>query len=146
LVKLNFMKRFFLQIFTASAILFCIGSCGSKGGGGGGGGGTSEANLVVSLNPAANMVHPAAPQVDFPLTVSITSAMPAQGVTIEVKVAQDGQTTPFFTETRASTAANNNFTITNTPVGVVCVTTVVVTSKTKATNTVTLTYRYSRKP
>ena len=141
------MKRFSLQLLTASAIVFCMANCGSKGGGGGGGGGgNTEANLVVTLNPPANSIQPAAPQVDFPLTVSITSAMPAQGVTIDVKVAQDGQTTPFFTETRSSTAANNNFTITGTPVGVVCVTTVVVTSKTKATNTVTLSYRYSRKP
>jgi hypothetical protein len=140
------MKRFFLQLLTASAMIFCIGSCSSKGGGGGGGGGTNEANLVVTTNPPANSIQPAAPQVDFPLTVSITSAMPSQGVTIEVKVAQDGQTTPFFTQTINSTSANNNFTITGTPVGVVCVATVIVTSKTKATNTVTLSYRYSRKP
>ena len=142
------MKRFLLQLLTASALLFCIGSCGSKGGGGGGGGGggNTEANLVVTLNPPANSVQPAAPQADFPLTVSITSAMPSQGVTIDVKVAQDGQSTNFFTQSISSSQANNNFTITGTPVGVVCVTTVVVTSKTKASNTVTLSYRYSRKP
>ena len=138
------MKRVLLQLFIVPAIILGIGSCSDKGGGGGGG--TTEANLAVTLNPPASSTQPAAPQIDFPLTVSITSTMPSQGVTIDVKVAPDGTTTNFFTETRSSTTANNNFTITGTPVGVVCVTTVTVTSKTKATNTVTLSYRYTRKP
>ncbi|HEY5771946.1 MAG TPA: hypothetical protein VIS75_04925 [Chitinophagaceae bacterium] len=140
------MKRVLLQLFIVPAIIVGIGSCSDKGGGGGGGGGGDEANLLVTLNPPAGSTQPAAPQVDFPLTVSIASTMPPQGVTIDVKAAPDGTTTNFFTETRSSTTANNNFTITGTPVGVVCVTTVTVTSKTKATNTVTLSYRYTRKP
>lgn len=142
------MKRILLQVLVAPIIIFGIATCGSKGGGGGGGGGggSSEANLAVTLNPPANSVQPAAPLVNFPLTVSITSAMPPQGVTIDVKAAPDGSTSNFFTDSRSSTAANNDFTITNTPTGVVCVVTVTVTSKTKATNTVTLSYRYSRKP
>jgi hypothetical protein len=140
------MKKFLLQLFIVPAIILGIGSCSDKGGGGGGGGGTTEANLVVTLNPPAGSTQPAAPQTDFPLTVSITSTMPAQGVTIDVKAAPDGSSTNFFTETRSSTTPNNNFTITGTPTGVVCMTTVTVTSKTKATNTVTLSYRYTRKP
>ena len=139
------MKKGLLQLFVVSAIIFGITNCSSKGGGGGGGGGTTEANLVVTLNPPANSVQPAAPQTDFPLTVSITSTMPPQGVTIDVKAAPDGSTTNFFTETKSTTGAITPFTITGTPTGVVCVTTVTVTSKTKATNTVTLSYRYSRK-
>jgi len=139
------MKKILL-LFIVPAIIFGIGSCSSKGGGGGGGGGNSEANLVVTLNPPAGSTQPAAPQTDFPLTVSITSTMPPQGVTIDVKAAPDGSTTNFFTESRSSTGSINNFTITGTPTGVVCVTTVTVTSKTKATNTVTLSYRYTRKP
>ena len=138
------MKKVLLQLFIVPAIISGIGSCSDKGGGGGGGG--DEANLAVTLNPPAGSNQPMAPQLDFPLTVSITSTMPAQGVTIDVKAAPDGTTTNFFTETRSSTTANNNFTITGTPTGVVCVTTVTVTSKTKATNTVTLSYRYTRKP
>lgn len=141
------MKKIAVQLMTISILfLFVAGSCKKKSSGGGGGGGTTEANLAVTLNPPANSTQPAAPQTDFPLTVSITSTMPPQGVTIDVRAAPDGSATNFFTESRSSTAANNNFTITNTPTGVVCVTTVTVTSKTKATNTVTLTYRYSRKP
>ena len=141
-----FMKRVLLQFFIVPAIILGIGSCSDKGGGGGGGGGTTEANLAVTLNPPAGSTQPAAPQVDFPLTVSITSTMPPQGVTIDVKAAPDGSATNFFTETRSSTTANNNFTITGTPTGVVCVTTVTVTSKSKPANTWTGTYRYTRKP
>ena len=138
------MKKRLLQLFIVPAIILGIGSCSDKGGGGGGS--TNESNLVVTLNPPAGSTQPAAPQIDFPLTVSITSAMPPQGVTIDVKAAPDGSATNFFTESKPSTAVNNNFTITGTPAGVVCVTTVTVTSKTKATNTVTLSYRYTRKP
>jgi len=141
-----FMKKILIQLFIVPAIIFGITSCSDKGSGGGGGGGGGEAALAVTLNPPSGSTQPAAPQVDFPLTVSITSAMPSQGVTIDVKAAPDGSATNFFTESRSSTAANNNFTITGTPTGVVCVTTVTVTSKTKATNTVTLSYRYTRKP
>ena len=139
------MKRVLLQLLIVPAIILGIGSCSDKGGGGGGGG-TTEANLAVTLNPPAGSTQPAAPQVDFPLTVSITSAMPSQGVTIDVKAAPDGSSANFFTESRSSTTANNNFTITSTPTGVVCVTTVTVTSKTKATNTWTGSYLYTRKP
>ena len=139
------MKKCLLQLLIVPVIIFSIYSCSDKGGGGGGGGG-GEANLAVTLNPPAGSTQPAAPQTDFPLTVSITSTMPAQGVTIDVKAAPDGTSTNFFTETRSSTTPNNNFTITGTPTGVVCMTTVTVTSKTKATNTVTLSYRYTRKP
>ena len=135
-------KRGFQLVFVVAAIIFCIWSCSDKNGGGG----DSEANLAVTLDPPANSTQPAVPQTNFPLTVSITSTMPPQGVTIDVKAAPDGSTTNFFTESRSSTTANNNFTITGTPTSVVCVTTVTVTSKTKATNTITLSYRYSRKP
>lgn len=134
------MKKRGWQLFIIPAIICSIWSCSDKGGGG------SEANLAVTLNPPANSTQPAIPQTTFPLTVSITSPMPSQGVTIDVKAAPDGSTANFFSESRSSTTADNNFTITNTPVSVVCVTTVTVTSKTKATNTITLSYRYSRKP
>lgn len=139
------MKKVLLQLFIVPAIVLCIASCSDKGGGGGGGGG-SEANLAVTLTPPAGSTQPAAPQVDFPLTVSITSTMPSQGVTIDVKVAPDGSSTNFFTKTETTTSPNTNITITGTPTGVVCVTTVTVTSKTLASNTWTGSYRYTRKP
>lgn len=144
MIKIEFMRKTLLQVCVILIITLFNYSCSDKGGGGGGG--TTEANLAVTLTPPAGSTQPAVPQPDFPLTVSITSTMPPQGVTIDVKAAPDGSTTNFFTESRSSTTANNNFTITGTPTGVVCVTTVTVTSKSKPTNTWTGSYRYTRKP
>lgn len=127
-------------------IIFFNYSCSDKGGGGSGGGG-GEANLAVTLNPPAGSTQPAAPQIDFPLTVTITSTIPPQGVSIDVKAAPDGSTTNFFTATTPTTTSpSTNYNITGTPTGVVCVTTVTVTSKSKPTNTWTGSYRYTRKP
>lgn len=138
------MKKRGWQLFIVPAIILSIWSCSDKGGSGGG----SEANLVVTLNPPANTNQPASPQTDFPLTVTITSTMPPQGVTIDVVVKKDDGSgaTVFTANNPGTTNPVTNFTITGTPTGVVCVTTVTVTSKSKATNTVTLSYRYSRKP
>ena len=139
------MKKRLLQLFIVPMIILGIGSCSDKGGGGGGNG--DEANLVVTLNPPAGSTQPAAPQIDFPLTVSITSTMPPQGVTIDVVVKKDDGSgaTVFTANNPGTTSPSTNFSITGTPIGVICLTTVTVTSKTKATNTVTLSYRYSRK-
>jgi hypothetical protein len=91
------MKKKLLQIFIVPAIIFGLGSCSDKGDGGGGGS-VDEANLVVTLNPPAGSTQPPAPQIDFPLAVSITSTMPPQGVTIDVVVKKDdGSGTTVFT-------------------------------------------------
>ena len=135
------MKKRLFQLFIVPAIILGMGSCSDKGGD------DDEDNLAVTLNPPAGSTQPAAPQIDFPLTVSITSTMPPQGVTIDVVVKRDdgSGTTVFTANNPGTTSASTNLTITGTPVGVVCVTTVTVTSKTKTTNTWTGSYRYSRK-
>lgn len=141
------MRRFLLYSFVGFSLVFGMaGNCKKGSGGGGGGGG--ETPLAVTLNPPANSTQPAAPQADFPLTVSITSTMPPQGVTIDVSAKKDDGSgaPPFFTQTTNTSGANNNFNITGTPVGVVCITEVTVTSRTQATNKWTGSYRYSRKP
>ena len=135
------MKKLIEPYFLA-IVLLITGSCGSK---------TtppppSEANLAVTLNPPANSTQPPAPQIDFPLSVTITSTMPAQGVTIAVTAKREDNSAVFFTSPVTNTSsATNNFSITGTPIGVICITTVTVTSKSSATNIWTGTYRYSRK-
>ncbi len=108
----------------------------------------AEASLQVTLDPSANSVQSPAPLVSFPLKVTINSAMPSQGVTIVVTSKKDdGSSEPaFFTANQNTSTSVNDFTITNTPVSVVCITTVTVTSRSTASNTWTGTYRYSRKP
>ena len=141
------MKKSLLYAFIASSLLFGVAGNCKKGSGGGGGGGGGEAPLAVTLNPPDGSVQPAAPQTDFPLAVTITSTLPAQGVTIDVNAKKDGSPDPaFFTVTQNTSNSGSNFTITNTPTGVVCITTVTVTSRSTPSNKWTGSYRYSRKP
>ena len=99
-----------------------------------------------TLDPPVNSTQAPAVGPNFPLTVTITSTLPPQGVTIEVSAKVDGATgSPFFSINQSSTSSINNFSITNTPQTVTCVTTVTVTSKTNSGNKWTGTYRYSRK-
>lgn len=139
------MKKVLICSFVVSAFIIS-GSCSSKKPP------TppppAEANLVVTLNPPVNTTQAAAPQTDFPLTVSITSTMPSGGVTISVSAKKDdgSGSAAFFTTSSNTSSSTSNFTITGTPVNVVCLTTVTVTSRSLASNTWTGTYRYSRKP
>lgn len=105
----------------------------------------TEATLVVSTTPANGTTELPAPGPTFPLRVSITSAMPASGVTIEVKARPDASATTFYTETKSTTVKDNDFTITNTPNTVTCIVEITVTSKTCSTNKWTGSYRYSKK-
>lgn len=106
---------------------------------------STEATLVVSTTPANGTTELPAPGPTFPLRVSITSAIPASGVTIEVKARPDASSTTFYTETKSTTVKDNDFTITNTPNTVTCIVEITVTSKTCSTNKWTGSYRYSKK-
>ena len=83
---------------------------------------TAEAGLVVETTPAnkSNNLNILGP--DFPLKVEITSAMPPQGVKIEITANAEGSADASFSAaTNNSTAPQNNYTITNTPWGSTCV-------------------------
>lgn len=138
------MKAILIYGFVVSALIIS-GSCGSKSKPPAP---PTEANLTVTLTPPENSTQAPVPQTDFPLVVTVTSTMPSQGITISVNSKKDdgSGTAPFFTTNSSTSSPTSNFTITNTPTSVVCLTTVTVTSKSKASNTWTGTYRYSRKP
>ena len=142
------MRKSVVCVFAGLVLLFGISESCKKKPTTPPGGGTTEANLVVTLTPPVNSLQPAAPQTDFPLVVVITSTMPAQGVTINVTAKRDdgSGTADFFTNTSNTSNGTNNISITGTPVNVICITTVTVTSRSKPSNTWTGTYRYSRKP
>lgn len=113
-------------------------------------GGLNEENLVVETSPAANgQLETPAPGPDFPIRVTIKSAIPAGGVKIDITAKPDGGTVAFFTvsknTTRNMTTAINDFTITGTPSRVVSVIDITVTSNTTSSNRWTGTYKYSRK-
>lgn len=128
----------YLFILLAIALLPFLSGCG------GGSKSSPEANLAVTTTPAINStLDPAVGP--FNLNVTVTSAMPAKGVTIAVTVAPDGSSNNFFSTSRSSTSASNDFSITGTPVAVVCVVKVTVTSNSTSSNTWTGSYRYSAK-
>src|SRR6185436_123295 len=102
---------------------------------------SGEATLVITTTPANGTTEPPAPGPTFPLTVTISSAMPSSGVTIEVKARPDGSSTTFFSQTVSSTVKDNNFTITGTPATVTCIVEITVTSKGCNTNKATSSYR-----
>jgi hypothetical protein len=112
------------------------------------GGGTpppAEANLVVTTDPAnGSLQSPALGP--YNLKVSITSALPANGVKIEITAKKDdGSNTIFFTTSADKTTPINDFTITGTPVATQCLVEIKVTSLTKASNMWSGSYRYSSK-
>lgn len=106
---------------------------------------STESTLAVSTTPANGSTELPAPGPNFNLTVSITSAMPPSGVTIEVKARPESTSTPFYTESKSTSTKDNNFTITSTPPTVTCIVEITVTSKTCNTNKWTGSYRYSKK-
>jgi hypothetical protein len=135
------MKKSILTWLAAIMILITLPYCKKKKTDSCG----SEASLAVTTTPANGTTELPAPGPTFPLRVSITSAIPASGVTIDVKARPDGSSTTFFTESRSSSAKDNDFTITSTPSTVVCIVEITVTSKTCSTNKWSGSYRYSKK-
>ena len=79
------------------------------------------------------------------INVNVTSALPKDGVTIDVKVNKDVDNTSVFANNISSTAAANAITITSLTPGVLSTVTVVVTSKTKSANTSTKTFNIAAK-
>jgi len=112
--------------------------------GGGGGKSTPEPSLTVTMTPAnGTVVAPAlAP---FNLNVTITSTMPAAGVTIAVIATKDGSSTTFFSTSKSTQTASNDFTITGQTLGDLNAVTVTVKSNTTPSNTWTGGYKFTQK-
>ena len=112
-------------------------------------GGSSKTNaeptLTVTTTPANGSTQAPAVGPTFPLNVTITSAMPAKGVTISIKATPDGSATTFFTDTKSTTAKSNDFIVKDQEVGNVNVVSITVTSNSTASNVWTGSYRYSAK-
>ena len=105
----------------------------------------NEANLAVTTDPANGTVQPPALG-PYNLKVTITSAMPPNGVKIEVSAKKDdGSNTVFFSTSVNRTTAVSDFTITGTPAATQCLVETKVTSLTKPSNQWSGSYRYSSK-
>lgn len=130
----------YLSYLMILSVVLCSGSCGK------GSSPNNEPALSIELNPSNGSNQSPAPGPDFPLTVTIKSAMPSGGVKIEVSARTDvAGSTPFFTQTINSTNTANNFTITNSPRNVTLRVDVTVTSIPTPSNKASGNYTYSRK-
>jgi hypothetical protein len=102
-------------------------------------------SLTIETNPPSGSNQAPAPGPDFPLVVTITSAMPSAGVKIDVVARAEGSITPFFSTSQNSSSASNNFLITGAPQGVTNVVDVTVTDLSNTTFTATSSFRFARK-
>jgi hypothetical protein len=109
----------------------------------------AEADLVFKVDIAGSEVNYstvfAVVGTSQLLNANITSALPKDGVTLDVTVRKKLDNTVVFTTNLSSSAASNPITVTGLTAGVLCVATVTVTSKSKATNTSIKTFELAAK-
>jgi len=79
------------------------------------------------------------------MNANITSTLPKDGVTVDVTVKKKLDNSTVFTTNLSSTTASNPVTVTGLTPGTLCVATVTVTSKSKATNTSVKTFELAAK-
>ena len=79
------------------------------------------------------------------LNANITSAIPKDGVTIDISVKKKFDNVVVFATNLSSSAASNPVTVTGLTAGTLCVATINVTSKSKATNTALKTFELASK-
>ena len=80
-----------------------------------------------------------------PIIVKVSSTLPSTGVTVGVTVLKDSDNTTVFNNSISSTTADNTITIAGLTPGALCTATVVVTSKSTATNTKAITFKLAAK-
>lgn len=138
------MNRIIRSMLFSSLFIMSTVACG---GGGDDDPQPGEADLAITTSPPINgQQESPAVGPDFPLSVTVTSTMPPQGVKIEVSARTDvSGSAPFYTEVKNTSTKTTNFTITNTPQATTCRLTVTVSSVSKPSNSVTGFYLYSRK-
>jgi hypothetical protein len=79
------------------------------------------------------------------INANITSTLPKDGVTIDISVKKKSDNTVVFATNLSSSAASNPVTVTGLTAGTLCVATIIVTSKSKASNTSTKTFELAAK-
>jgi hypothetical protein len=131
-------NKLYLFSLIILAILLASGSCKKSKP-------ENPSTLTIQTNPPSGSNQAPAPGPDFPLAVTVTSAMPTGGVKIDVVARAEGSTIPFFSASQNSSSAANNFLITGAPQGVTIIVDVLVTDLSNTTITAVSSYRFARK-
>ena len=79
------------------------------------------------------------------MNANITSSLPKDGVTIDISVKKKLDNAVVFSSNLSSSGASNPFTITGLTGGTLCVATIIVTSKSKSSNTSTKSFELAAK-
>ena len=106
---------------------------------------TPEATIVFTIDPDPGTGIFASLGASQSMTVNISSTIPSAGVTVDVKTTKDSDGSTVSSSSVASTTAKNTISIDNLVSGVLCTTTVTVTSKSKADNNASKSFKIARK-
>ena len=106
---------------------------------------TPEATIVFTIDPDPGTGIYASLGASQSMTVNISSTIPSAGVTVDVKTTKDSDGSTVPSSSVASTTAKNTISIDNLVSGVLCTTTVTVTSKSKADNNAAKSFKIARK-
>jgi hypothetical protein len=104
---------------------------------------TATGGVVIDIDPGATNIY-AVTGTSQKIEVKLV-AIPVSGVTIETKMIKVSDNTTAFTNSISSTSLNNPVTITGFVTGILYNVSVVVTSKTTASNTKTIEFKIASK-
>jgi hypothetical protein len=109
----------------------------------------TESDLVFKVDIAGSEVNYASVYAvvgtSLLMNPTISSTLPKDGVTIDVSVKKKLDNTVVFSSNLSSSASSNPVTVTGLAPGVLCVATITITSKSKASNTATKTFELAAK-
>ena len=109
----------------------------------------TESDLVFKVDIAGSEVNYASIYAvvgtSLLMNPTISSTLPKDGVTIDVSVKKKLDNTVVFSSNLSSSASSNPVTVTGLAPGVLCVATITITSKSKASNTATKTFELAAK-
>jgi len=106
---------------------------------------TPEATIVFTIDPDPGTSIYASLGASQSMAVNISSTLPSAGVTIDVKTTKDSDGSTVSSSSVASTTAKNTISIDNLTAGVLCTTTITVTSKSKSDNNAAKSFKIARK-
>jgi len=106
----------------------------------------TEATIAygIDIDPGAGNIY-AALGATQTINVNLSSALPKAGVQIDVSTKKDSDATVVSSSSTSTTSATNTVTIENLQPGVLCTTTITITSKSTATNSVVKSFKIARK-
>ena len=132
------MKKSFYILFSVCFLLMlAVGACDKPK--------QNVSSITIETSPPSGSNLAPAPGPDFPLIVTVTSAMPSSGVKIDVTARAEGSTNTFFNTSTNTSNKISNFVITGAPQGVTSIVEVTVTSLSDASVRATSTYRFAKK-